>query len=104
MLLTTEQRGKLVEFYLAVKSVIETKRAYCNHFNARDAPDRSTVWKIVKKFRTKRTVRNVNKGRSDLPKSVRNQDNIDVVRLSVRQSPKQSTWSRKIAKSPILVR
>ena len=38
MLLTTEQRGKLVDFYLAVESVVETKRAYCNHFNVRDAP------------------------------------------------------------------
>ena len=72
MPLTTEQRGKLVDFYLAVKSVIEIKWAYCNHFNLRGGPDRLTVWRIVKKFRTERTVHYVNKGRS-----VQNKDNID---------------------------
>ena len=49
MPLTTEQWGKLVDFYLVVKSVIETKWAYCNHFNLRDSPDRLTIWRIVKK-------------------------------------------------------
>ena len=51
------------DFYLAVKSVIETKQAYCYHFNARDAHDRLTVWRTAKKFMTKRTVHNVNKDR-----------------------------------------
>ena len=46
--LTTEQRGELVDFYLAEKSVLETKPACCNHLNVRGAPDRSTVWRIVK--------------------------------------------------------
>ena len=46
--LTTEQRGELVDFYLAEKSVLQTKPACCNHFNVRGAPDRSTVWRIVK--------------------------------------------------------
>ena len=64
LLFEYRQREELVNFFIAVKSVVETKRAYCNHLNVRDAPDRLTVWKIVKKFRTERTVHNVNKGRS----------------------------------------
>ena len=95
MPLTTEQRGKLVDFFLAVKSVVETKWAYCNHFDVRDASVRSTVWRTVKKFRTEMTVNNVNKGRSDQPKSVQNWDNIDAVCLSVRQSPKKSTQTKR---------
>ena len=69
MPLTTEQRRKLVEFYLETKSihVVKTRRAYCRHFNVRGAPDRKTVWRTVRKFRTERTVHNVNKDRSGCP-------------------------------------
>ena len=98
MPLTTEQRDKLVDFYLAVKSVIETKWVYCNRFNVRDGADGLTFWRIVKKFRTERNVHYANKGRFSRPKSDRNQANIDVVCPSVRQSLKKSTRTQKIAK------
>ena len=83
MPLTTEQKGKLVDFYLALKSVLET-----NQFSVRDTPDRLTVC-------TERNVYNVNKGRSGRPKSVGNQNNIDAVCLSVRQSSTKSTRTKK---------
>ena len=94
MPLTTKPRSKLKDIYLVVKSVVETKQAYCNRFNVRDAVDRSTVWKTVKKFRTETVVHDVNKGRSGRPKSVRNQGNIVAVCLSVGQSLTKSTQTR----------
>ena len=94
MPLTTEQKGKLVEFYLETKSIIKTRRAYCLHFQVKDAPDRKTVWRIVKKFRTERTVHNVNKGRSGRKKSARTPENVEAVRISALRSPKKSTRHR----------
>ena len=91
---TERETGKILS---VLKSVVETKRTYCNHCNVRDASDRLTVWRI------ERAVHNVNKGRSGRPKSVRNQDNIDAVCLSMKQSLKKSTRTRKVAK-PILVK
>ena len=94
MPLTTEQRGKLVEFYFETKSIVKTQRAYCRYFDVRDAPGRKTVWKIVNKFRTGRTVHNLNKGRSGRHKAARTPENIDAVRHSVTQSPKKSSRRR----------
>ena len=64
MPLTIEQKGKLVEFYFETKSIVQTQRQYQRHFAVRKALDRKTIWRIVKKFQTERTVHNVNKGRS----------------------------------------
>ena len=60
MPLTTEQKGKLVEFYFETKSIVQTQRQYQRHFAVRKAPDRKTIWRIVKKFQTEQTVSNVN--------------------------------------------
>ena len=64
MPLTIEQKGKLVEFYFDTKSIAQTQRQYQRHFAVRKAPGRKTIWKIVKKFQTERTVYNISKGRS----------------------------------------
>ena len=50
MLLTIEQKGKLVEFYFETKSIVQTQRQYQGHFAVRKAPDRKVIWRIVKKF------------------------------------------------------
>ena len=62
--LTIKQKGKLVGFYFETKSNFQTQHQYQRHFAVRKAPDRKTIWRIVKKFQTERTVHNVNKGRS----------------------------------------
>ena len=64
VLLTIEQKGKRVEFYFETKLIVQTQRQYQRHLAVRKAPDRETIWRIVKKFQTERTVHNVNKGRS----------------------------------------
>lgn len=94
MTLSIEQRGKIADFYFETHSIALTRRAYCLHFNVKNAPNRSTIWRILKKFKTERTLHNVNKGRSGRPKTVRSPENIESVRRSVRQSPKKSSRRR----------
>ena len=94
MPLTIEQKGKLVEFYFETKSIVQTQRQYQRHFAVRKAPDRKTIWRIVKKFQTERTVHNVNKGRSGRTRGARTEQNIEAVRLSAVQSPKKSCRRR----------
>ena len=90
MPLNIEQKGKLVEFYSETKLIVQTQQQYQRHFAVRKAPDRKTIWRIVKKFQTERTVHNVNKGRSGRTREARTQQNIETVRLSAVQSPKKS--------------
>ena len=68
--------------------------------DVRDVPDRLTVWRVVKKFSTDRTVHNVNKGKSGRPEAVQNGA------TSMRSACLRDQFLRnqfELEKSPILV-
>ena len=90
MPLNIEQKGKLVEFYFETKSIVQTQWQYQRDFAVRKAPDRKTIWGIVKIV----TVHHVNKGRSGRTRGAETKQNIEAVRLSIVQSPKKSCRRR----------
>lgn len=65
--LTFNKKWKQVEFYVETKSIVQTHRQYQCHFAVRKTPDRKTIWRILKKFQTDRTIYNVNKRDLDKP-------------------------------------
>ena len=79
MPLTIKQKGKLVGFYFETKSIVQTQRQYQRHFAVRKAPDRKTIWRIVKKFQIERTVHNVYKGTPGQTRGARTQQSIEAV-------------------------
>ena len=85
-----------MEFYVETKSIVQTHRQYQCHFAVRKTPDRKTIWRILKKFQTDRTIYNVNKERSRQTRGARTSETIDSVRLSAVQSPKKSCQRRWI--------
>ena len=61
----TEQRTKIIEFYFENQhSIILTQRAYRRHYNVRQAPNQTTINRLVKRFRQHGSV-------SDLPRTGR---------------------------------
>ena len=94
MPLTIEQKGKLVEIYFETKSIVQTQRQHRRHFAVTKAPERKTIWRIVKKLQTEKTVHYANKGRSDRTRGARTQQNIEAVCLSASQGTKKPCQQR----------
>ena len=90
-MLTLQQRIKIVELFFSERSVAKTQRAFCAIYSVRSdcAPARSTILRLVKKFRNEGSV--CDKPHSGRPKIARSQKVIETVRDSVLNSPKTST-------------
>ena len=89
----TAKKMKIIKFWYESKFYVEVRRSFCREFNVhtRDGPKNNAIKRIVKHFEDKGTVRNTNKGNSGRPASVtRIQENIDKVRNSTINSPKNS--------------
>ncbi len=72
---------------LSERSVAKTQRAFCAIYSvhSESAPARSTILRLVKKFRNEGSVRD--KPHSRRPNSARSLEVIDTVRESVLNSP-----------------
>lgn len=77
---TTAQRAFLVKYYNFGYSWEKMKTKYQQAFPGARVPARSTMYKIVNKFRKEHTTHNLNKGRSGPPKTVTTVANIERVR------------------------
>lgn len=93
-MLTLEQRIKVVELYFSEKSVKRTQLQFCSHYSVRKAPTKSTILRLVKKFKSVGNVRD--KPHTGRVKTARTPDNIERVRQSVLQSPKTSSHLRSL--------
>ncbi|CAH1992908.1 unnamed protein product [Acanthoscelides obtectus] len=67
-------------------------RALREHFGRNNRPNETTIGRLVRKFEATGSVANL--PGSGRPRSVRTPENIDVVKESVRDDPKQSTTRR----------
>ncbi len=96
-MLTLQQRIKIVELFISERSVAKTQRAFCAIYSVRSesAPARSTILRLVKKFRNEGSVRD--KPHSGRPKSARSLEVIETVRESVLNSPKRSTKNHEVS-------
>jgi len=90
-MLTLPQRTKLIELFFAEKSIVRTQRAFCRIYSVRNAPAKSTIIRLVEKFRDEGSV--CDKPRTGRPNG-RTPEVIDRVRDSVLISPKTSTRRR----------
>ena len=77
MPLIFEQKGKLMEYYFGIKSIVQTQRRYQCHFAVRKAPGRKTICRITNKFQIERTFHNINKERSGQIRGVSTPANTD---------------------------
>lgn len=79
-------------YYRNGDSIVIAQRLYRAEFNVRNAPKDDTIRKWIRMFEnTGSSVKIRNQGR---PRSVRTQQTIDEVRVSVRQNPSQSVRKR----------
>ena len=54
---TTKQRTKIIELYFENhRFIILIQRAYRRHYNARQAPNQSTIDRLIKRFRQQGSV------------------------------------------------
>ena len=60
----TEQKTKIVEFYLKHGSAVLTQRQYRRHFKVREAPTIKTIQRLTEKFLAEGFIRNQNAGNS----------------------------------------
>ena len=87
---STKQRTKIIELYFENhRSIILTQRAYCRHYNVRQAPNQSTIDRFVKQFQQQGSV-------SDLPqtgrqRSVCTAENVGLIKDSITENPDTST-------------
>ena len=90
---STKQLTKIIELYFENHcSIILTQKAYRRHYNVRQAPNQSTIDRLVKRFRQQGSV-------SDLPqtgrqRSVRTAENVSLVEDSIAENPDTSTRRR----------
>ena len=88
---SVQEMIKIVEAYLATKSLIQTQRQFRRDFPGRNAPTRVTILRLLDKFRETGSVQDKNKGHSGRPRSARTDPNIDNVREHLARSPRKST-------------
>lgn len=88
---STEHRVFMVRKYFESKSFVAVIEAFRNHFPDKDPPSKSTIFRNVDKYSRDGTSLNLNKQRSGRPRTVRTQENIEVVRQTLAENPTLST-------------
>lgn len=88
--LSTDQRTKVVQFYLETKSIILTQRKFKRHFSTRGVPTRKTILRTTEKFIAFGTVKNQNKNKTGPKRTVSTSATIKKLKDTVRQAPKTS--------------
>ena len=88
--LTIPQRVKIIEWWHQTRSVVQIQRNYCKHFEVRNAPERKTIARIVRKFPNLGTVCDLQKGESGRKRTARSEENVVTVREAILRSPRQA--------------
>lgn len=91
--ITTEERVKIVEFFFeSQKSVVSTQRKFRRHFHKRNAPARTTIMAIVRRFQTSGSIDD--QKRTGRPLTARTETNKRRVSRSVRRKLETSIRRR----------
>lgn len=91
MQLTVQQRVFVVTRYLETKSYNSVVQSFRETFPDRNPPTRRTVYENVRKYKNNGTSQNRNKGNSGRQRSIRTQENINMVRNILNENPTVST-------------
>ena len=88
--LTVQQRTKIVELWHQTKSVIQVQRLYSRHFgiHLHHAPNFRTIKCTIAKFTNVGSICDLHKGHSGRKRTCRSEENVEMVRQAVIQSPK----------------
>ena len=89
--LTPAQRAFIVLRYTETNHNLDRVREEFRERFDRDAPTKKTILNNVRKYREHGTSQNMNKGRSGRPKTARSEANIDRMRQSLINNPRQSS-------------
>ena len=87
--LTTEQKTRIVEWFLQTNSIVTVQRRLKNQYKCKEAPARNTVKKLVERFHTIGNVTGKKRGGSK-PR-VRTSDTVGTIRANVALSPMRNS-------------
>ena len=103
---TVPQRVRIVETYFATKSILLTQRQCRRDFGRNNVPARTTIYRLVAKFRETGGVRDNHRCNSGRRRSAINEENIELVRDRLEASPRKSTrrlsQEKAISRSSVL--
>jgi biotin operon repressor len=93
MVTFTKERVKIVEFcFQNGRSIIFMQKAYHHHFNIRNGPSVTMIWKLMQRLEETGSLMNLpHTGR---PRSAHKEENIERVRASIEEEPQTSTRRR----------
>ena len=95
MLLSTEQKTKIVKWYWESKSIVVVQRHFRRFFKTSAAPCARTILRLQEKFIAKGTVKNEHKGQSGRKKFKRVSQTVQKIKHLVTRVPSKSI--RKLA-------
>ena len=97
--LTTEQKTRIVEWFLQKNSIVTVQRRFKNRCEYKEAPARNTVKMLVEQFRGNGKVTGKKRGGSK-PR-VRTPDSVGTIRASVATSPTRKSVRRLTAENEV---
>ena len=87
-----EKRTRILQTYIRTMSITEAQRDYRIHFETRISPSKNTIKSLYRKFADTGNVND--KPRSGRKRSIRTEDVIERVAVSITDNPKTSTRKR----------
>ena len=97
--LTTEQKTRIVEWFLQTNSIVTVHRRFKNQYKCKEAPARNTVKTLVEQFRATGNVTGKKRGGSK-PR-VRTPDTVGTSRAHVASSPTRKSVRRLAAENEV---
>jgi len=97
--LTTEQKTRIVEWFLQTNSTITVQRRFKNQYECKEAPARNTVTTLVEQFRGTGNV--TGKKRVGSKTRVRTPDTIGTIRASVASFPTRKSTRHLVAENEV---
>jgi len=98
--LTTEQKTRIVEWFLQTNSIVTVQRRFKNQYKCKAAPARNMVKTLVEQFRA--TGNMAGKKRGGSKPRVRTPDTVGTIRASVASSPARKSVRQLAAENKVL--
>jgi len=97
--LTTEQKTRIVEWFLQTNSIVTVQRRFKNQYKCKEAPARNTVKTLVEQFRA--TGNATGKKRGGSKPRVRMPDTAGTIHTSVASSPTRKSLRHLAAENEV---
>jgi len=98
--LTTEQKTRIVEWFLQTNSIVTVQRRFKNQYKCKEAPARNTLKTLVEQFRATGNVAGKKSGGSK-PR-VRKPDTVGTIHASVASSPARKSVRQLAPENEVL--